>query len=272
MPMVKPAQNDLRKVARGGGFAIQIATLSIILIAAALLLHRLFGMSTPVALNVVTLAFAGAGLAILISAVTLIYVWNTGAKGASSAIVAIGISGLLLLWPLCLIPIARQLPMINDVSTDLSRPPPFRQIKTLRAATPGTNGTDYNPAFAAKQRATYNDLQPLQTRRDPAEMMELVAQALRRLKMKIVSQVDPEGGRGAVGYIEAVDRTLVFGFYDDVVVRVTDIGRDTLVDVRSASRFGLHDFGANAKRVKNVLRTIVERIQATVPRRRRPRN
>ena len=62
------------------------------------------------------------------------------------------------------------------------------------------------------------------------------------------------------------EAALVLGFYDDVVVRVTANGRrGALVDVRSASRFGQHDLGANATRVRKVMTALVERIQATVP-------
>ena len=43
------------------------------------------------------------------------------------------------------------------------------------------------------------------------------------------------------------------GFRDDVVIRVSALGSGSRVDVRSASRFGLHDFGANAKRVLALL-------------------
>ena len=102
----------------------------------------------------------------------------------------------------------------------------------------------------------------------PAIMYDpLVAQALRKQRMVVVREVAPERASG-VGFVEAYDRTLVFGFYDDVIVRVTRSGRGALVDVRSASRFGQHDLGANAARVRRVLTALVERIQATVPEKR----
>ena len=43
------------------------------------------------------------------------------------------------------------------------------------------------------------------------------------------------------------------GFRDDVVVRIRAVGQGARVDVRSASRYGRHDFGANAARVKALL-------------------
>ena len=55
------------------------------------------------------------------------------------------------------------------------------------------------------------------------------------------------------GVIEAVARTPIMGFRDDVVIRVTPMGQGTRIDVRSASRVGSHDFGANASRIRSLL-------------------
>jgi uncharacterized protein (DUF1499 family) len=55
--------------------------------------------------------------------------------------------------------------------------------------------------------------------------------------------------------VEATDRTRWFGFYDDVVVRVTPAadGGASRVDVRSLSRVGGSDAGANARRIRTFL-------------------
>ena len=46
------------------------------------------------------------------------------------------------------------------------------------------------------------------------------------------------------------------GFRDDVMIRVTPIGQGTRLDMRSASRFGTHDLGANASRIRSLLEDI----------------
>ena len=54
-----------------------------------------------------------------------------------------------------------------------------------------------------------------------------------------------------VGRIEASDRTLVFRFVDDVVIRLRPArGGGTQLDVRSKSRDGRGDLGANAGRIR----------------------
>ena len=54
----------------------------------------------------------------------------------------------------------------------------------------------------------------------------------------------------AQGRIEATATSFLFGFKDDVVVRLTDDAGATKVDVRSKSRVGRNDFGMNAKRIR----------------------
>ena len=57
----------------------------------------------------------------------------------------------------------------------------------------------------------------------------------------------------AQGRIEATATSLLFGFKDDVVVRITEDPNGTKVDVRSKSRVGRNDFGMNAKRIRTLL-------------------
>ena len=47
---------------------------------------------------------------------------------------------------------------------------------------------------------------------------------------------------------------------DDVVIRLRPSGNRVTIDVRSASRYGTHDFGSNAQRVRRLLADIEEEI------------
>ena len=234
------------------------------LILAAVLFHRLFGMGTPVALNIFKLAFALAGLAIVTGVVALVGVWRRGLPGGANALLGVGCGVLILCWPLSLVPKLRALPPINDVSTDTTNPPQFRVLAEQRKG--GANPPAYPGAsFAEQQKRFYRELQPLILNRSAQDAFDLVGQSLRRLRMVPVGEVPPGGENGAAGLIEAYDRTLVLGFYDDVAVRITPFGRGVRIDVRSASRYGRHDFGRNAQRVRELLNEIVARADATVP-------
>jgi Protein of unknown function (DUF1499) len=250
-------------------WAGRLAMFAVALVIAAAVFHRLFGMSTPLALNLFATAFVISLMAIAIGALALARIWRTGQGGTAAAIAGILISGLILCWPLSLLPQMRGLPMINDVTTDTAHPPPF--IKLAKTRRRGANPATYPGAAAAElQHAAYPDLKPLVLRRSAGEVFDLVGLALRRLHMKTVNEVPVGGGRDW-GLIEAYDRTLVFGFYDDVVVRVRALRGGTRIDVRSASRYGAHDLGRNADRVREILNEIVARADGSVPGQRRLR-
>lgn len=62
-------------------------------------------------------------------------------------------------------------------------------------------------------------------------------------------------------YIEAVARSLIFGFASDVVVRLIEEEDGTLVDMRSVSRYGPHDLGSNAALVVSFMEDLDSALQ-----------
>ncbi len=242
----------------------RIAVFSLVLLLTALLLHRLFGLDTLIALNLVKAAYAGVGLSLLLAVAAVAVIWHHGTQGTARVVFAVTVCLAMLAGPLALALLARDYPMINDITTDTVSPPPFDIIGKMRG--PGTNQVTYpGEAFALQQRHAYPDLKPLLVDRSAQEAFELVVDAVRRLKMDIVREEAPGGVAGKTGYIEAVDRTLVLGFYDDVAIRVSGGEAMSRIDIRSASRFGWSDLGANAERVRALMHEIVARLEATVP-------
>ena len=65
----------------------------------------------------------------------------------------------------------------------------------------------------------------------------------------------------SAGTIEAIATTRWFGFKDDVVIRVGASGTGSRVDMRSKSRLGRSDAGANAQRIQEFLQAL----QSTQP-------
>ncbi|MDQ3160011.1 MAG: DUF1499 domain-containing protein [Pseudomonadota bacterium] len=141
---------------------------------------------------------------------------------------------------------ARSLPPIHDISTDTKRPPEFVAMLPMRADAP--NSAEYGGAeIAAAQRSGYPDLETLRLADAPEQAFERARQAARKLGWEIVS-TDPAAGR-----IEATDTTFWFGFKDDVVIRIEPDAGGSRVDVRSLSRVGGSDVGANAARIRAFL-------------------
>jgi fatty-acyl-CoA synthase len=66
------------------------------------------------------------------------------------------------------------------------------------------------------------------------------------------------------GTIEATETSFWFGFHDDVMIRILSGEDEVVIDVRSTSRVGLSDLGANAKRIRNLLDEIETRLGKVV--------
>jgi uncharacterized protein (DUF1499 family) len=146
---------------------------------------------------------------------------------------------------------ARGKPAIHDITTDVDNPPAFVSILPLRAG--AANPPEYAGAeTAAQQRRAYPDVQTLVLRSSAGETFDRALTAVRDLGWEVVAS-DRVAGR-----IEAVDTTFWFGFKDDVVIRIaeTPSAGGTRVDVRSKSRVGVGDLGANAGRVRELLRRL----------------
>ena len=151
-------------------------------------------------------------------------------------------------WPLYMYYQLQNQPRIHDISTDTANPPTFDAVLPLRRG--AKNSIDYVPATAAEQRKGYPDIVPLQLPVAPAVVFDNAERAARAMGWQVVAAA-PDKLR-----IEATDTTLLFGFKDDVVVRITPQGTGSVVDVRSLSRVGGSDFGANAKRVRAYLQRV----------------
>jgi uncharacterized protein (DUF1499 family) len=197
--------------------------------------------------------FAGAllfaVLGILLALGAFVVIWRDGLAGGAQAFGAIAIGLGLIAYPAYLGVRAYHLPMINDVTTDPLDPPRFDVLARLRPR--GT--VDYAGLYAAEQqRAAYPDIEPLLVSATPQAAYEAAMAVMLKRKWRVVVDRPPQPGRRD-GQIEAVARTPIMGFRDDVAVRVRADGEGARLDVRSASRYGRHDFGTNAARIRSLL-------------------
>ena len=141
---------------------------------------------------------------------------------------------------------ARRVPPIHDITTDTVDPPAFVAILPLRAT--ATNAAVYaGDSIAALQRAAYPDIQPRKLAMSPRDAFDRAVIAAKALGWEIVA------GDSPTGRLEATATTTWFGFKDDVVVRIRAADSGSVVDVRSVSRVGRSDVGANAARIRAYL-------------------
>ena len=230
---------------RLGLFAIAVAAISVIIVRSGLL-EILPALATFAA----SLVFAG--LAILFAFAAFVVIWRQGTGGLGRALLGLFLGLALLAYPAYLGTRAMRLPAIADVSTDTTNPPRFDVLARLRPR----GRTDYpGAAAAALQRKAYPDVAPLDLE-VPTKVAYDAALALVTKRKWYIGDTRPPTPARRDGVIEAVARTPIMGFRDDVVVRVTPQPAGSRIDVRSASRYGLSDFGANAKRVTALLSDI----------------
>jgi uncharacterized protein (DUF1499 family) len=175
------------------------------------------------------------------------------------------ISLALLAYPAYLGIRAYRLPWIYDITTDPIDPPRYEALARLRPR--DANPVAYAGLYAAEQqRKAYPDVGPLGTNASPQAAYDAVLAAVNRRKWRIVDARAPEAGRRE-GHIEAVARTPIMGFRDDVVVRVRSEPDATRIDARSSSRYGSFDFGTNASRLRGLMNDIEDAIRTQKPER-----
>lgn len=163
-----------------------------------------------------------------------------------STIMALLLSTIAITIPLSMLNKGKSVPPIHDISTDLVSPPEFVAIAPLRADAPNPVGYA-GVEVATQQRAAYPELQTLHYPQSKSELVEATKQVIDHLGWQLVN-IDADQG-----IVEATDRTMWFGFKDDVIVRITDNGSKRLVDIRSKSRVGGSDLGKNAERIHKLI-------------------
>jgi len=134
---------------------------------------------------------------------------------------------------------ARTYPPINDISTDVEDPPVFWDMP---------NPSEYpGGRIAELQRAAYPDLDSLALSIAPERAFMHALAIARDNGWEIVAEA-PDEGR-----IEAVATSLVYGFKDEIVIRIEPADSGAVVDLRSRSRLGRIDRGVNAARIRDFL-------------------
>jgi len=141
---------------------------------------------------------------------------------------------------------ASSVPPIHNISTDVVDPPEFDKVVALRGE--GTNPLEFDAAIIAPLQAEhYPWVKPFESDAGVADAFAQVLAAVEGLGLEIVN------ADAANGLIEATATTFWFGFKDDVAVRVRAADGGSVIDVRSVSRVGLSDLGANARRIGEIL-------------------
>src|SRR5215468_9675175 len=213
--------------------------------------------------------FAGAlviaVLALLVALAAFAVIWMEGLAGMGAALSAMAISFVLLAYPAYLGLKAYRLPWIYDITTDPIDPPRYEALARLRPR--DANPVQYAGLYAAEQQRTaYPDIGPLGTNATPEAAYNAALSVVNKRRWRVVDARAPQAGRRE-GRIEAVARTPIMGFRDDIVVRVRAEPDGARIDARSSSRYGQFDFGTNAARIRTLMNEIEDAIRVQRPER-----
>jgi uncharacterized protein (DUF1499 family) len=205
----------------------------------------------------------------LLALASFVVIWKDGLGGLSYGLTAIFIGLALNAYPLYLGYRWYKLPQIYDITTDPIDPPRFEAIARLRQR--NANSPLYPGLYAAEQqRVAYPNIEPLMVDAPPNVAYEAAMAVVTKRKWLVIDNREPQLNRRE-GRIEAVVRTPIMGFREDVVVRVrATTGGGARVDIRSASRWGRFDFGSNASRVAALVEDIETVADAPVKEKRTP--
>jgi Protein of unknown function (DUF1499) len=200
-------------------------------------------------------ALGVAGLSILVSFAAFAAIWHTGARGMGRILVALLLDVLILAYPAYLAFQYRKLPPIHDITTDPIDPPRFEALARLRVGD-GANPAVYAGLYSAEQqRIAYPDVEAATVEVPPLKAYETALALIKKRQWRIVDERPPIPPRRE-GKIEAIARTPIMGFSEDIAVRILPDGPGARVDLRSSSRYFDHDLGSNAARIVKLVEDI----------------
>jgi hypothetical protein len=207
-------------------------------------------------------ALAMAAIALVLAFAAFAVIWKDGLEGMGEALSAIAIGIALLAYPAYLGVKALKLPWIYDVTTDPIDPPRYEVLARIRPR--DANPIIYAGLSAAElQRSAYPDIETLDQDASPKSAYDAALAVMTKRKWNVLLKRAPEGRRD--GQIEAVARSPIMGFRDDIVVRIRAIRDGSRIDARSSSRYGTFDFGSNAARIRSLLEDIDDAIDNQKP-------
>lgn len=202
-----------------------------------------FWIAAPFAGFVVFLVGVLFGVLAVVVGLLALLIGPAGSRGGTLAGMAVGL--IVVVAVVLMLVTHRDIPRINDITTDTDTPPQFVNASTL----PENAGRDMGypgPSFAEQQKAGYPDLAPLVLAMPPDEAFKQVAAAARSMPNWVITRED-----ASAHALEGYDTTRLFHFRDDFVIEVrpTPNGQSA-VQMRSKSRDGKGDVGANAARIR----------------------
>ena len=233
-------------------WARNLAVFAVVAVVVSIIVVRFDFLEPKPALATFFGGLAIAGLSILFGLAGFAAIWQNGSRGMARILLAFLIDGAILAYPAYLALQYRKLPAIYDITTDPIDPPRFEALARLRTGE-GNNSAVYAGLYSAEQqRHFYPDVEPVELEISVDRAYAIALQLVNKRKWTVIDERAPQPPR-RIGRIEAVARTPIMGFREDISIRFVADGDDSRVDIRSASRNFDRDLGSNAARIKKFI-------------------
>ncbi len=233
-------------------WARNLAVFAVVAVVVSVIIVRFGFLEIKPALATFFGGLAIAGLSILFGLAGFAAIWQNGSRGMARILLAFVIDAAILAYPAYLALQYRKLPAIHDITTDPIDPPRFDALARLRTGE-GANPAVYAGLYSAdQQRQFYPDIEPIELEIPVDRASALSRQLGTKRKWLVSDERAPQPPR-RIGRIEAVARSPIMGFREDISIRIIADGDDSRVDIRSASRYFESDLGSNAARISKFI-------------------
>lgn len=238
-----PALRILIRTSKWAIWARRLGSLAVPLIILPVLMHRERLLDAPTFMVVAVFAGIVSLLAVLVSLVALVRLWNTGDQGWTASFAG------LFLGLVCLVPfawygqLALRYPPVTDIATaPRSGLPLVFEPDTAHMLPPRLPSP-------AEQQAFFPNATTRSYPLDPVQLFALVERLVRAEGWAIRQRREPDGEPGRIN----ARITTLPGWQEEVVLRVAPNGQGGVVDMRSASIGAPLDFGSNGNRISAFL-------------------
>lgn len=249
-----------RRVSKMAGWARRLSAFSLVLLATAGIGHRYglvetFGFLWTL---VLVAALALAGLLLAIGGFSQL--WRNGDKAGKASLAATVLSLIVLAPYVAAGWLYLTLPALTDVATDLDEPPAFTIAPNLRTAQMNAIGPVTAQA-ATLQMHAYPDVAGRRLDGSVERVLAALAPVVAAHGWRVHGPMPTSAGGRAEIFIEMEAPSLVLRLPADAVLRLTDEEETTFVDMRMASRYGSHDLGSNARRIKGFMAALAAELE-----------
>jgi Protein of unknown function (DUF1499) len=248
----------VRRPSKAARLALPPAVFAPVLAAMATVFHRVGWMADGNYIIVLVVSFVLALAGFFLALMGLRSLWTRAALGGLRSTAALFFTLPVLVPAAAALWLSSTTAPLSDVSTDLEDPPHF----SVAGSSTASNVNEPPRLKPELQKQFYPAAVGRRYQLSADSIHAHVITIFEDSGWKVRGRADFLAGAGE-WQIEAEVRTLIAGFRDEVIVRLTDEGESTFVDMRSSSLFGANDLGTNASRIVDFMKKLDVRVQST---------